>query len=340
MMTSDEDYDSADEALCEMLGISSKVIKQPINDENVEEVCHSIYTENDYITPSELQIRKIIHDNSCKFMYAKDSISILPSELSIDKKLLMRLTDELTYGSNKFQSDKSFEKILYLRNGTVEEKRVLTRFENFVNYHSEWKQITDYVAVCCSILTGEEMVLFKEKLNLKPPGGNGFAPHLDGPSLSVALGDAGPKDFLTVMIAIDDMNENNGCLKVCKGAWSEEFHIEVITPESDDDDPDAGGRRGAIPLHIANDLKFDPIICRGGNIVCFNGWIPHRSSANTSPFPRRAIFLTYNPSREGDYHGLYYSRMTALRDEYRKKVEYHAMNDYDAEIAAMKTIPS
>ena len=82
------------------------------------------------------------------------------------------------------------------------ERRTLTRLENFVNYHSKWNDLVHkYLARCLSALMGEPMVLFKEKLNLKPPGGSGFAPHLDGPSLRVALGDTGPRTFVTVMVA-------------------------------------------------------------------------------------------------------------------------------------------
>ncbi|KAL3934362.1 MAG: hypothetical protein SGARI_003420 [Bacillariaceae sp.] len=187
------------------------------------------------------------------------------------------------------------------------------------------------------------MALYKEKLNLKPPGGSGFAPHLDTPSLRVALGQDGPQTFCTIMVAIDDMTSDNGCLRVCKGNWSEENHCALIQPNVDSS-PDAGGRAGAIPLEAAEEMTFENVTCKGGTIVCFNGWAPHRSAANTSPFPRRAVFLTYNPKGEGDFHKQYYANMQKLREEWRERSglanRQQRLEDEKLEQAALATVPS
>lgn len=344
----DRSVNSADEALSEMLGISISDMKFPqdiptagsMNNDNADGIHTTIQREVIPTIPYD-EIKTILDERNCRNMYQMESVCILPEKLFIGQKLLMRITDELNYGSSKFKSDKSFEKIQYLKNSMmIQERRVLTRFENFVNHHPEWKRLTDYCALCCSALMGEEMVLFKEKLNLKPPGGSGFAPHLDSPSLSVAFGDSGPQTFVTVMVAIDDMTEQNGCLKVCKGTWSEDCHLDVLTPNENDNDPDAGGRRGAILSDVAHNQEYEPIICKGGTIFCFNGWVPHRSSANVSPFSRRAVFLTYNAAREGNFHDLYYERMRQLRDDYRNKMLRNAQIDQDADLAALKSIPN
>jgi len=186
------------------------------------------------------------------------------------------------------------------------------------------------------------LVLFKEKLNLKPPGGSGFAPHLDGPSLRLALGDDGPQTFVTVMVAIDDMTAQNGCLRVCKGRWSQDHSCDVIEPEKGAS-PDAGGRAGAIPVHVADTLEFEDVVCKSGTIVAFNDWTPHRSSPNASLFSRRAVFLTFNPLSEGDYHHAYYEKMKSLRSEWRSKVGLTKLTqeeqDYMSEIDALATVP-
>ena len=190
--------------------------------------------------------------------------------------------------------------------------------------------------------SNQPQVLYKEKLNLKPPGGSGFAPHLDTPSLRIALGKEGPQDFITVMVAIDDMTIENGCLRICPGNWSEDNHVKVIEPEQDGN-PDAGGRAGAIPLEIAEPLEFVDIQVKAGTIVAFNGWAPHRSKANASPYqPRRAVFLTYNPQEQGDFHKLYYDTMAAKRQAWRQSVGLcQTQEDLDAkaELDALNTIP-
>jgi hypothetical protein len=66
------------------------------------------------------------------------------------------------------------------------------------------------------------------------------------------------------------MTIQNGCLRLCRGPWSEENHIDIIQPE-ENGNPDAGGRAGAIEIDLAATLKFDDLTVKGGSIVAFNG---------------------------------------------------------------------
>ena len=127
----------------------------------------------------------------------------------------------------------------------VFEKGAITRCENFVHLHEGFRSLVDengIITRICNEIFGEKSVLYKEKLNYKPAGGAGFMPHLDHPSLAFYS----PKNmnsFMTVMVAIDDMTEQNGCLRVCKGEWNEKNAVKCIEPEGD---PEVGGRAGAI----------------------------------------------------------------------------------------------
>ena len=58
------------------------------------------------------------------------------------------------------------------------------------------------------------MLLFKDKINYKLPGANGFAAHIDAP----AYAHMGHSNFVEVMVAIDPHNEENGCLEVVPGS--------------------------------------------------------------------------------------------------------------------------
>ncbi|MGV2339256.1 MAG UNVERIFIED_CONTAM: phytanoyl-CoA dioxygenase family protein [Planctomycetaceae bacterium] len=180
---------------------------------------------------------------------------------------MRRLTDELVWGGTKVKADRTYETIKVLKpTGEIEDRRTLTRLENFVNHHEGWKALCHgHLADCISALFGEPMVLFKEKLNLKPPGGSGFAPHLDSPSLRIALRDEGPWTFVTVMVAIDNMTSSNGCLRICKGDWSEANHCDVVQPV-EGENPDAAGRAGAIRPEVVQALQFDDVECHGGDI--------------------------------------------------------------------------
>src|ERR1041384_3658355 len=76
-------------------------------------------------------------------------------------------------------------------------KRVLQRIENFCPFHAGFAEETG----------GETAVLFKDKINFKLPGGDGFKPHQDqqaGWSIYADL-------FVTAMVSIDDTTGENGC---------------------------------------------------------------------------------------------------------------------------------
>jgi Phytanoyl-CoA dioxygenase (PhyH) len=336
----DGEMDSADEALLSMLGLPSMDVK--VTETNVETEDSPEFASS----PEGLEERdivKAIKSSNLVDEYQRDGVCLFPSSLRVPPTLIRRLTDELVWGGDKVKADKSYETIQVWKEGDILERRTLTRLENFVDYHDGWSALCHgYLKNCISALLGEEMVLFKEKLNLKPPGGSGFAPHLDGPSLRVALGNEGPRHFVTVMVAIDNMTSQNGCLRLCKGAWSEENAVKVIPPEKDAS-PDAGGRAGAISSEIAESLDYDDLVCDGGSIAAFSEWTPHRSAANTSPFPRRAVFLTYNPASEGDHHANYYNKMEAMRNEWRSRVGLTNRNQWDEDhqndLDALATVP-
>jgi hypothetical protein len=317
--------DSDDEALCEMLGL--KALGDLHCDDEYVSGTH-VTTKPDFSSFLCLprlnleQIQETLEISKTRCDLDRDSICIFPDELSISPLLMRRITDDLTWDHKtrpSYPSDKTYEPIRKTRNGFVETYQHLTRLENFVNTHPIWNELChEYLAKCVSALMGEEMVLFKEKLNLKPSHGTGFAPHLDTPSLRVPFGISGPQNFVTVMVAIDDMTIENGCLRVVKGRWSEECHCEVMEGRMDGN-PDAEGRAGAIPSKISDIQVYEDVPLKGGSIAVFNGWTPHRSASNTTNYPRRAIFLTYNPLLEGDFHDYYYIRMRQIRNDYRSR---------------------
>ena len=332
--TDDDDEEcslnSSDEALLDMLGISSL---QNVTDDVDEDHCHQEDSQGCQQSSKLLILSEtLLTSTECESLaqqYQDRAFVVFPSQCSIPAEYMRRLTDELIWGKvgsghdTPIVVDRTYETIHFHQQdqSMPSSKRVLTRLENFVDAHEGWSDLChSYIPQLLSKALGSDMVLYKEKLNIKPPGGSGFAPHLDTPSLQIALGSLGPQTFCTVMVAIDDMTTANGCLRICPGPWTHYNHVETILPQKDGN-PDAGGRAGAIPIEFANQqLVFEPLICKGGTIAIFNGWAPHRSAVNTSPFPRRAVFLTYNPREEGDFHKRYYEKMEEKRRRWRESV--------------------
>ena len=98
---------------------------------------------------------------------------------------------------------------------------------------------------------------------------------------------------MAVMVSINNIS-TNGYLRIAQGEWSESnqsLRAHTIPPSNDNSD--------------ASD--------QAGDIVAFTVWVPNPPAANLSPFPRWAMFLTYNLASEGDFHEQHYQPMEELR---------------------------
>lgn len=95
-------------------------------------------------------------------------------------------------------------------------ERVLCRTENFVDLHSGFDSLlrNEKLLNVLGQLAGEPMLLFKEKINYKLAGSGGFAPHID----SVAYTHVRDIKHLTILLAVDETNMNNGGLEVVDGS--------------------------------------------------------------------------------------------------------------------------
>ncbi len=170
--------------------------------------------------------------------------------------------------------------------------KMLARIENFMPYHAglarlfSGARVLDLLAACA----GEPVVLFKDKINLKLPGGAGFAPHQDAP----AYVDFGVEHHLTLMVPVDPFTRENGCLEVARNACE-----RVFLPHNPD---------GTVRSDVMDTLELEPILAAPGDAIVFDAWVPHRSGPNRSGAPRRSYYLTYNPASAGDHRAAYYAR--------------------------------
>ena len=139
-----------------------------------------------------------------------------------------------------------------------------------------------------SQLFGEPAVLFKEKINLKLPKGNGFKAHQDAPAFAAFE----QKYHITAMISIDQSTRDNGCLEMAYGQ-----HQRGLLNMSSDMTLDA---------KVIAELSWEPLTTRPGDLVLFDSYIPHRSGPNRSAAARRAAYVTYNPHSSGNKRSNYY----------------------------------
>jgi hypothetical protein len=170
--------------------------------------------------------------------------------------------------------------------------KMLARIENFVPHHEGLARllttgrVSDVLAECC----GEPVVLFKDKINFKYPGGAAFTPHQDYP----AYVNFGVGHHLTLMVPVDPFTLENGCLVMALDACERK-----ILPQN----PDGTVREDALA-----GLATVPLLAEPGDVIVFDAWVPHWSGRNESQAPRRSYYMTFNPAAAGDHRAAYYAR--------------------------------
>jgi ectoine hydroxylase-related dioxygenase (phytanoyl-CoA dioxygenase family) len=137
-------------------------------------------------------------------------------------------------------------------------------------------------------LVGSESVsLFTDKLNLKRPReGSRFRWHQDSPYWAHFCRHL---DRLpNAMVALDDADEGNGCLRVVAGS-----HTRGCLPGLEGD--------GVLGPLFTDPRCFDasrqvPAVMPAGSVLFFSAHAVHGSEPNLSNAPRRACVLTYQPA--------------------------------------------
>ena len=166
-------------------------------------------------------------------------------------------------------------------------KDLISRIEYISPFHTGFAELGKILKQPVAQLLGEEAVLFKEKINFKMPGGDGFKPHQDS--------QAGWQDyadfFISVMVCIDEATIENGCLQLVAGYQNHGLYREwePLT------DADMAG------------MKFVHFPTKPGDVVFFDCYAPHASDPNLTNSIRRLYFATYNRISEGDHLVQYYA---------------------------------
>ncbi len=177
---------------------------------------------------------------------------------------------------------------VYREDSTAEPgARVIQRIENFCHMHAGFDRLIrdGRLAGWTAALMGGPVVLFKEKINFKMPGGAGFKAHQDqqaGWSRYAPL-------FVTALVAVDPATVANGCLELVAGR----HRAGLIGEEWQ-------------PLDEAG-LELRPVPTAPGDVVFFDSFVPHASKPNQTSLPRRLLYLTYNLAAHGDHRHRYHA---------------------------------
>lgn len=169
--------------------------------------------------------------------------------------------------------------------------KILCRIENFVQYNDGMNKLLngDKLVNLATDLFGEQSILYKEKINYKLPGGDGFAAHQD-----VAAGwwMYGQTLHLSCLVSIDAATAQNGCLEVCRARHRDGMLCEEWK---------------AIPEETVQQLQWESVPTEPGDVLFFDSYVPHKSAPNNSNLPRRVLYATYAKASEGDFRDRYYA---------------------------------
>jgi len=166
-------------------------------------------------------------------------------------------------------------------------RRVIQRIENFCPFHEEFDRLIRHGALArwTGGLMGGPVVLFKDKINFKMPGGAGFKAHQDqqaGWSRYAPI-------FVTAMVTLDPATRESGCLEMAAGR-----HRDGLIGEEWQPLDEAG-------------LALEPVPTAPGDVIFFDSFAPHASKPNLTAAPRRILYLTYNLAGEGDHRARYFA---------------------------------
>ncbi len=228
-------------------------------------------------------------DPASKEQFARHGYVVVPRFFdAADTRTIARLTDELA----SWPETPGRWMRYYERRAGDPSSKMLARIENFVPYHDALADLVTGTRVreLLTACAGEPVVLFKDKINFKGPGGAGFAPHQDAP----AYVDFGVEHHLTLMVPVDSFTPENGCLEMSR--WDSS---RVTLPQNPD---------GTLQDGVMERWTVEPLLAEPGDVIVFDAWVPHRSGPNRTNGPRRSYYLTFNPASAGDHRAAYYAR--------------------------------
>lgn len=178
--------------------------------------------------------------------------------------------------------------MVYWETTSSNERRV-SRIENFVPYHPGLAELVNGPQTLALVgqLLGEPAVLFKDKINFKPPYGAGFDWHQD---IQAGWDDYGSLQ-LSLMLPLDPCTPENGCLEVAPGWHTRGWLGPRWQPLSEE------ALAGAPRL---------PLLTEPGTAVFFDSFLPHGSGPNRTAGARRVLYATYAKASEGDQRERYF----------------------------------
>ena len=213
---------------------------------------------------------------------------VVPGFFGADEtRALIAWTDEIAA-----RPEAAGGQMVYREDSLIEPgRRVVQRIEDFCPHHPAMDEAARQGALSRWLdrLMGAQTVLFKDKINFKYPGGDGFKAHQDQAAGWTRYAPL----FVTALVTIDEATVANGCLEIATAPRPAGLIGEEWAPLSEDD------------------LGLVPVPTKPGDVIFFDSFVPHASKPNLTDTPRRVLYLTYNLAEAGDHRARYFAEKRA-----------------------------
>tara|TARA_B110000027_G_scaffold134231_1_gene165760 strand:+ start:173 stop:916 length:744 start_codon:yes stop_codon:yes gene_type:complete len=227
---------------------------------------------------------------------------------------------KVTQFINQNMIDKIIDEIKIITNITIykDRKNQVRRLEQFYNKGLNLNKLN---LKCCEFIKNtinKEVVIFKDKLNTKPSGGEGFSAHYDG---VFRFKDANSKlqngwyyygdFFVNILLALDECTEQNGTIEIAN-SHDGDFN-QLLKNTTNDGTPN-------LLSEVERKTSFEKIILQPGDIVIFKSTCPHRSKKNTSSTDRKVLYYTYSDISNGSQYTNYFNDKKNSKNETEKSL--------------------
>ena len=204
-----------------------------------------------------------------------------------ETRALIGWTDEIAA-----RPERAGGQMVYHEDSLIEPgRRVVQRIEDFCSHHPAMDRLAREGALSRWLdrLMGGETVLFKDKINFKYPGGDGFKAHQDQAAGWTRYAPL----FVTALVTVDAATIENGCLEIATADRRQALIGDEWTTLDED-------KLGLVAIPTAP-----------GDVIFFDSFVAHASKPNLTDAPRRVLYLTYNLAAAGDHRARYFAEKRA-----------------------------
>ena len=208
----------------------------------------------------------------------------------VDKDFILQLIDEINVSND---TEKYYDNLNNLR-----------RIEKLFDKGQYLKKLNEKILILLKNVLDKDFLIFKDKFNSKPPGGEGFFAHYDGIFHFINHKNEKKRGwyeygdfFINALVALDQCNKENGALEIAKSHLGN--FDQLLENTKKDGTP-------ALINEVESKTTFNLINLDVGDMVVFLNTCPHRSKKNNSDKNRRIIYYTYSLSKYGSKYKKYF----------------------------------